>query len=154
MAIASTVLTYLQRNKIRYDIVAHPRTERSRDSAAISHVPADRMAKAVVLNDPRGYLMAVVPSDRHVKVDRLSKRFGRTFELASEDRIAPVFKDCDVGAIPPIGTAYGMETILDDSLVGLPEVYFEAGDHEELIRVDGDSFVRLLKDALHGQFSH
>jgi Ala-tRNA(Pro) deacylase len=78
----------------------------------------------------------------------------RKLALAGEDRIMRVFKDCAAGAIPPLGPAYGMKTILDDGLVALPEVYFEGGDHEELVRVDGEQFVRLLKDAPHGQFSH
>jgi Ala-tRNA(Pro) deacylase len=47
-----------------------------------------------------------------------------------------------------------METILDNRLVGLSEVYFEAGDHEDLVRVDGETFVRLLKEAQHGDISH
>ena len=83
-----------------------------------------------------------------------SRRLGRSLEIVPENRVAPLFKDCDIGAIPPLGTAYGMETILDDSLVGQPEIYFEAGDHEELIRVGGEEFLRLLGEARHGQFSH
>jgi Ala-tRNA(Pro) deacylase len=47
-----------------------------------------------------------------------------------------------------------METILDDRLVGQPQIYFEAGDHEQLIRVSGEQFVSLLKEARHGRFSH
>lgn len=154
MAIASTVKDYLEKSGIPYSVVPHPHTWSSRETADAAHVPAERLAKAVVLIDSVGYLMVVIPANRHVRVETLSKKLGRDLALAAEFRVAPVFKGCDLGAIPPLGPAYGMETILDDSLVGLPEVYFEAGDHEELIRVDGEQFVRLLKEAQHGQFSH
>jgi Ala-tRNA(Pro) deacylase len=154
MTIAGTVLTSLQSRGIPYDVVAHPRTYSSKTSAEAAHIPPDRLAKAVVLMDQGGYVMVVIPSNRHVEIATLSRKLGRNLTLADESRIAPVFKDCHLGAIPPIGPAYGMETIVDDGLVGQPEIYFEAGDHEELIRVSGKQFLSLLKEARHGQFCH
>jgi Ala-tRNA(Pro) deacylase len=154
MPAAQTVVNYLQTHQIPYTILPHRRTVSSRETAEAAHVSVEQLAKAVIFWDPAGYLMAVVPGDRHVGVDTLSGRVGRKLMLADESRIAPVFRDCDPGAIPPIGPAYGMETIIDDSLVGLPEIYFEAGDHEDLIRVDGEQFLRMLNPAQHGQFSH
>lgn len=154
MTIAKTVLSCLQQHGVSYAVVAHPHSETSKSTAERAHVPLSRMAKAVVLADRDGYLMVVLPGDRHVDVAALSHRLRRELHLAQEERIAPVFRDCAVGAIPPLGSAYGMESILDDSLVGLPEVYFEAGDHEELIRVAGEDFLRLLAAARHGRCSH
>jgi Ala-tRNA(Pro) deacylase len=89
-----------------------------------------------------------------VGVETLSRRLGRELQLVDENRIAPIFKDCDVGAIPPLGPAYGMETVVDDRLVGQREVYFEAGDHEDLVCVSGEQFLALLKEAQHAAFSH
>ena len=154
MSIAKTVVDCLQQNRIPYDVVAHPRTASTRDTLDIAQIPAERMAKAVVLADRGGYVMAVVPGSRHVSVKTLCKKLGRELVLVQEDSLIPVFKDCARGAIPPLGPAYGIETIVDDSLVGQPEIYFEAGDHEELIRVNGEQFLSLLRQARHGQFSH
>jgi Ala-tRNA(Pro) deacylase len=154
MTIARTVVEHLQRNQVTYDVIPHPHTGCSKETANAAHVPPERIAKAVVLGDDGGFLMAVVPGNRYVEVKRLSKKLGRDLHLIPEERLAPVFRDCAPGAIPPLGPVYGMETILDDGLVGLPEVYFEAGDHEELVRVDGEQFVRLLKEARHGSISH
>jgi Ala-tRNA(Pro) deacylase len=154
MTIAKTVEDYLQQNRVAYDIVPHPHTSSTRATVQTAHVPADRVAKAVVLHDGSRYVMAVVPGSRHVSVRTLSKKLGRELRLAQEESLEPVFRDCAPGAIPPLGPAYGMETIVDDSLVGQPEIYFEAGDHEELIRVKGDHFLSLLREARHGQFTH
>lgn len=154
MPIAKTVTDYLQKHRVPYSVVPHVRTYSSKDSAQRAHVRPERLAKAVVLIGRGGYVMVVVPGDRHVEVHALSHKLGRELALVPETSLAPLFKDCAPGAIPPIGPAYGMETIVDDSLVGQPEVYFEAGDHEELIRVDGEQFLRLLSEARHGQFSH
>ncbi len=154
MAIAQTVSGYLQSRHVTYDVIAHPYSDSSRKAAETAHVPPEQLAKAVILNDRRGFLMAVVPGDRHVSLDDLWKRLGRRLRLTPETRLAPVFRDCESGAIPPLGPAYGMETIVDDSLVGQPAVYFESGDHRGLIRVGGEEFLALLREAMHGQFAH
>jgi Ala-tRNA(Pro) deacylase len=52
-----------------------------------------------------------------------------------------------------LGSAYGVRTVVDDSLSTLPDVYFEAGDHVSLVHVDQDAFSRLLRGASLGQFS-
>jgi Ala-tRNA(Pro) deacylase len=156
MSIAKTVVDCLQQNRVSYGIVAHPRTTCTRGTVRCTRIPAERFAKAVMFSDrsDSGYVMAVIPGSRHVSIKTLSKRLKRELTLVGEDRLVPVFKDCERGAIPPLGPAYGVETIVDDSLVGQPEIYFEAGDHEELIRVNGEQFLALLRQARHGQFSH
>ena len=154
MAIPQTVSGYLQSHHVPYDVIAHPYSDSSRKAAEAAHVPPKLLAKAVVLGDQRGFVMAVLPGDRHVSLEALWKKLGRRLSLLPESRLAPVFRDCVFGAIPPLGPAYGLETIMDDSLVGQTEVYFESGDHRGLIRVGGDEFLVLLEEAMHGQFSH
>jgi Ala-tRNA(Pro) deacylase len=154
MTIAQTVSGYLQSHHVSYDVITHPYSDSSRKVTETAHVPPAQLAKAVILNDRRGLLMAVVPGDRHVSLDDLWIRLGRRLSLAPETSLAPVFRDCESGAIPPLGPAYGMKTIVDDSLFGQPEVYFESGDHRGLIRVGGEEFLALLREAMHGQFAH
>jgi Ala-tRNA(Pro) deacylase len=49
--------------------------------------------------------------------------------------------------------AYGMQTYVDDSLMKHPDVYFEAGDHQELVHMSMDQFSTLMSDAESGHFS-
>lgn len=154
MSIAKTVADCLQRDGVSFQVLTHPRSVSARETVRSSAVAADRLAKGVVLADERGFVMAVIPADRYVSVKTLGKKLRRNLKLVSEDHLLPVFMDCERGAIPPLGPAYGLETVVDDSLVGQPDVYFEAGDHQELIRVSGEHFLSLLRRARHGQFSH
>jgi len=154
VTIARTVLSELQSRQIPYEVVVHPHRETTRDAAASARVPLDRMAKAVVLVDRQGYLMVVVPGDRFVDLKELRNRLGRDLEFAPEPRLVPVFNDCEAGAIPPLGPAYGMETVVDHNLVGLPDVYFVGGDHSELLRVKGDRFLALLTEARYVPVAH
>jgi len=72
--------------------------------------------------------------------------------MASESELTDLFPDCETGAVPPLGPAWGMDTFVDESLLAKREVYFESGDHESVIRVSGDQFEKLLENAERGYF--
>jgi len=74
--------------------------------------------------------------------------------LASEEEVSSLFADCDIGAVPPIGSAYDVPVVLDESLDDASDVYFEGGDHKTLVHVSGPNFRSLLKDARIARFSH
>lgn len=153
MAIAITLAEYLDNEGITYDLIPHPHTGSSLEAAESAHVPGDQLAKCVVLEDSEGILLAVIPSTHKLDLDSLERCLGRKMDLVSEMRLHQLFHDCEFGAIPPIGTAYGYETIMDDSLMDREDVYFEAGDHVDLVHISGDVFQSLMKDAEHAQFS-
>jgi len=152
MAIATTLQEYLSAHDVDYDLVPHPYTVTSTETAQAAHVPGDRIAKAVVLEDDQGYLMAVIPASRHVALGKLHTALHRNLGLATEEDLKSLFRDCELGAIPPVADAYGMASVLDDSLVDQPDIYFEAGDHEELVHMSGAQFRALMKGADVGEF--
>jgi Ala-tRNA(Pro) deacylase len=154
MSVAETVQRFLVRHAVDYDLVPHPHTGSSHETAEASHIREDHIAKAVVVKDADGYAMVVIPASNWVEMDHLRKELNRDFHLATEDEIATLFSDCDVGAVPPLGPAYGIETYLDQELKSLANIYFEAGDHEELVHTCGDDFQTLLSGVRHGYFSH
>ena len=152
MSIAPQLRQYLDEAKADYDIVDHQPTQSALDSARTANIPAERVAKAVLLDtDEEDHLLAVVPADRKVELSELRSELGGKPRLSNEAEIGKLFRDCEVGALPPVG--YGITTIIDDSLDRQPDVYFEAGDHKSLVHMNRDQFSRLTRDARHGQFS-
>jgi Ala-tRNA(Pro) deacylase len=147
MSIAASVDSYLARSGVEYDLVAHDRTSTSSQSAQAAHVSGDQLAKCVMLQDDRGYVMAVLPASHRLDVDALDEQLGRTLMLADEEELATMFADCEPGAMPPLGQAYGVEAVVDDDLLKADDVYFEAGDHLALVRVSGMDFLKLMGDA-------
>lgn len=154
MTIANTVQNSLIQHSIEYKLVSHPHTESSHETANAAHVSDDHIAKAVILRDTTGYAMVVIPASNRVKIEHLHKELCRDFELATEDEIASLFTDCETGAIPPLGPAYGIETFLDKAFTSLANVYFEAGDHSELVHTNGKDFLTLLGGVRQGYYSH
>ena len=145
---------YLETAHVRHEVIEHPRTMTASGSAQAAHVPGAQVAKGVVLRDDGRYVVAVVPSTHRLELDTLRDRLGPSVDLATEDEIRELFDDCETGAVPAIGAAYGLPVLCDESLASEAEVHFEAGNHVELVRVDGDTFGTLMKGATWGRFSH
>ncbi len=153
MMMAPNLQDFLAEQQVAYDVIAHTHTGSSMETAEAAHVPGDRVAKGVLLEDERGYLLAVVPSTHHVEVGVLGRQLHRSLRLATEPELKALFGDCELGAVPPVGEPYGLTSVVEDELSAQPEVYFEAGDHEHLIRLTQAEFTRLMSSATMTHFS-
>lgn len=154
MSVSLAVQNCIIRQGIHYDVIRHPSTRDSMHTAEAAHIPGDQLAKCVILEDESGFLMAIVPATHRVELGALRRQLSRRLGLATEEELAGLFTDCQPGAIPPLGTAYAIETVLDESLAECEDIYFEAGDHRTVVRVTGKDFLMLLAGSRRGRFSH
>ncbi len=153
MSIAATLARYLAEEGITYDVVQHPHTVTASESARTSHIPIDRLAKAVVVKAEDGYMLAVLPASCHIQFGDLRRQLGTSVAMASEHEVEGLFRDCEPGAVPALGPAYGLKVVVDDSLATEPEIYLEGGDHASLIHLSGTTFAKLLASARHAHFA-
>ena len=152
MGVADTLAQYLAERGIKYDVVKHPHAVTASESAKTSHIPLNRLAKAVVLKGEDGFMLAVLPASGHIQFGQLRKQLGADVDMANEEQIEALFLDCEPGAVPALGAAYGLRVIVDDSLTSEPEIYLEGGEHASLVHISGSTFQRLLADARHARF--
>ncbi|MEA3299009.1 MAG: YbaK/EbsC family protein [Pseudomonadota bacterium] len=153
MAIAPTLKSYLDDHHIHYDTLSHRHSSNSMETAATAKVPLSQLAKAVVFRDEnRQYLMAVVPSLCRAEVSRLNTLTAHQLSLAEERELGQLFGDCEVGAVPPLGTAYDVPVIWDERLGEMEDLYLEAGDHENLVHLKRGEFTRLMAESSRGRF--
>ena len=151
MSMAARLKWYLDSHDVPYEVVHHARTLSARDAARSAHVPSGRVAKCILLEDERGYVLAIVPASCRVHLAAMRDLLGRDLELASEAELSDVFADCELGAVPAAGTPYNVPVFVDDSLLQLPDLYFEAGGHEDLVHVSHDAFEKLAAASGHGR---
>lgn len=152
MGMAMKLSEYLKANGAPYEVLIHPHSSNSMRTARSSNVPAQCVAKAVVLEDESHRIMAVLPASRRLNIDQL-RSDDHAMHLTPESELTWLFDDCEPGAVPPVGPAYGMETLWDDTLTAQSDIYFEAGDHETLVHMKTRDFISLMKDARHQAFS-
>ncbi|GAB1256364.1 aminoacyl-tRNA deacylase [Aurantivibrio plasticivorans] len=154
MGIATSLKQHLDSMGIAYIVTQHPYAEGSANTARSAKIPPQCMAKAVLFRDEDfNYTLAVLPASHKVKRHTINEIFDRHMELADEEETLELFGDCQFGAIPAVGMAYNIDVIWDDSLQDASYIWIEAGDHEHLIRLDVNSFTRLMDNSLHEHIS-
>lgn len=155
MSISARLNEYLNDNKIDYELVPHPHSFSSLSSAIAANISPAQLAKAVILEDHEGRrMMAVLSANHKVSLRNLGDKLNRDLRLIEEKEVYEMFGDCQKGAIPSLGEVYNLEAVYDDLLVEAKEIYIEAGDHNTLVHLSREDFVKLIKDAKHLHFSH
>ena len=146
MSIASTVDFALTLTDVDFQILKHAHASSSAESAHRAHIAEEQLAKAVALKDELGPLLAVIPASHRLDIESLRSMLRRPqLDLMSEEEIGRVFFDCETGAVPPLGPDYRVPTIVDRVLMKMDDIYFEAGDHRDLVHVDRTSFRKLMR---------
>jgi Ala-tRNA(Pro) deacylase len=143
---------YLDLHMIPFEVVAHPHSQTSVETARMAGVEARRLAKGVLLDSAGCQVVAMVPSDQDVRLGQLGQDNAMAFNLADEASIDQLFSGCAPGVIPGLPNVWGVEMIWDDALMAQPDVYLEAGDHERLIHVETRFLRKAFGDAQHCHF--
>lgn len=152
MPMANTLRGFLEERDVDYDIVAHAPAGTSSETAQAAHVPGACLAKAVMVEDASHCALVVVPATEQVHLGDLRRELGGTYALATQESVGRVFSDCDAGSVPPFGQAYGIEVLLDESLLAGHRMYVESGHRGALVALAGDDFRRLMQDARRGRY--
>ena len=155
MYLSHRALEVLSSNNIPYTLIRHRESSSSNSTAIASLIPRNQIVKAVVLKGHKQkLLMALLAADQKVNLTNLNRVMNDRFNLLKEEELDSVFHKCKPGAIVPIADAVYMDSIVEQGLTELQEVYMEAGDHINLIHIDSVGFRKLIGEARKAHFAH
>lgn len=138
------VCEYLKQQHVPFHLQKHETTHSAQEMAESLHVPGDRVAKSVVLEADGKYVLALLPASQFIDMVRARESLAaRELKLAREEEIASLFNDCDLGSIPPFGSLYGLQTVVDSSFTGDQNIVFESNHHDESISMSFRDFERI-----------
>lgn len=142
--ISENIRTFLDQNGVKYDTITHTRAYTANEVAQAAHVSGKEVAKTVIVDADGRMIMTVLPASKRLSFVRAARAVGDGLRLAHEYEFARLFPGCEVGAMPPFGNLYGMDVYVDPSLREDEEIVFNAGTHEDLIRMRYEDFERLV----------
>ena len=148
MGIPTRLIEFLDQSKVRYEILHHPEAFTSHELAAIEHVKGKDRAKVVMVKSGAEILMAVLPTDRRIDLEKITGITGQPTAVAVEAEFKPLFPDCAIGTMPPFGHLYGVATYLDRSVAEADRLVFEAGTHSDAIKMKYADYERLAKPTI------
>jgi Ala-tRNA(Pro) deacylase len=147
------LLEFLDENGVPYELTRHPTAYTAQEIADRAGISGKQFAKTVMVKLDGKLAMAVVPGADKVNFALLKQVTGAGIVvLATEPEFKEVFPDCDLGAMPPFGTLYGLRVYVASSLSEAETIAFNAGTHTELVTMPFRDFVRLVEPRF-GQFS-
>jgi Ala-tRNA(Pro) deacylase len=136
---------FLDEHDIKYVTIAHSKAVTAQEVAESAHIPGKELAKSVIVKLDGQMAMVVLPASSNVDFELLKQATGaKTAELATETEFRSKFPDCEIGAMPPFGNLYGVETFVAENLTADHQIAFNAGSHTELIRLTYKDFERLV----------
>ncbi len=149
MAILERLRVFLDKNHAEYTHTEHPLAYTAREVASAEHLPAREVAKSVVIFGDGSYHLVLVPANRLVDFHEVRLALGlNQARMATEDELNRLFPDCELGAMPPFGSLYGIPVYLDENLAGEEILAFNAGTHRDVVHMTTAEFRRLTTPSI------
>jgi Ala-tRNA(Pro) deacylase len=144
--------SYFDRFDVRYQVTEHPVTFTAQGLAQAEHVSGHQVIKPVLVEADGQMILCALPASGRIDLEALREDLEvDSVRLVNEETLREVFRDCEVGAEPPIGALFGLPTIADESLLGQHKVTFQAGNHHEAVTMSMDDYRRLAQPGI-GRF--
>jgi len=153
MTISKYMYQFLQHTQTDYQIIRHPRTANLIQAAEASRISLNQFIRAHLYQGGGKIVMAVTTLHRVIDPGQLSRVVKQTLQPLSPQELFVLFKDCECGVHPPVGMPYAVDMVIDPKVRALSKVYFEAGNHTEVICLQGKDYQRLTEQALWAPFS-
>lgn len=144
MPVPYRIREYLDQQQVPYAFMPHSTAYTAQETAHHLHVPGRRFAKAVLTKGETKFYLAVVEAQDQVDLKELARLAGEEkLDLGTEEEMDRMFPECETGAMPPLGDLYNMPVYVDAGLEEDAEIVFNAGTHEDAIRMTYGDFKKV-----------
>lgn len=138
------ITEFLDKSGVKYEVLEHRPVFSAQRLAQIEHEPGRFVAKPVIVKADGRFLMCVLPADAKIDLETLKGQLdAKSVELADEEDFAELFPDCEVGAEPPFGSLFHLETVMDKALEKDDHIVFRAGSHTKAVRLNMADYRKL-----------
>ena len=140
------VVKFLKKSKVKFQLRHHPARYTAQEVAAAEHITGEEVAKVVVVRTGDAFVMCVLPATCVLDMGKVAKLVGGgKVRLATEDEIAGLFPDSEVGAMPPFGKHYELPLYAEERLAQDDQILIPAGTHEDSVLLAWKDFERLAE---------
>ena len=138
--------SYLDDHGVTYRLSHHGETYTSQDLAQAEHVSGKCVIKPVLVKADGQFLMCALPASHKVDLMELRQQLRcKEVAIADESQLQQIFGDCELGAEPPIGRLWGLQTLMDESLTSDAIVMFQAGTHDQAVTMSLAEYRRIAQ---------
>ena len=146
MTCKERVEAYLREQRVPFESQHHRVAFTAQEVAASEHLPGDLIAKVVMVFADADMVMLVLPASHRANLSKVAAELGViNVWLADEHEFSEIFRDCEIGAMPPFGNLYGVPVYVDRTLAEDEVIVFQAGTHSDTISMRYADYARLVQ---------
>lgn len=141
-----SLMTWLDNAGVDYELHEHDRSLTALATAHAEGVDPHTFEKVVwVRSADGGDALIVLDANDHLDLAKAKDvlRSGKV-KLVSEEEMTELAPDCDPGAMPAVGSLFGLPTYADLHVCDSAEISFNAGSHTVAVRVDRAAWEKAL----------
>jgi Ala-tRNA(Pro) deacylase len=129
---------WLTQRAVDFEIHEHDEAFTARATARAEGVETRTFAKVIGIGTDDGRsAMAVLDADDRLDLSKACRALdARHVRLLSEDEFATLTPGCLPGAVPAVGSLFGLPMVADLAVRDCHEISFNAGTHRHSVRVD------------------
>jgi Ala-tRNA(Pro) deacylase len=143
VTVHAKLIALLRAEGVGFELTHHERVTTSAEAAAVRGAELRSGAKAMLVKTRSGFVLAVLAADRKVDWKLLAPLVGgKGARFASDDELRDA-TGLSKGAVPPVGSLFGLRTIYDRSLLEVDVVNFNAGSHTDSVAMARDDLIRI-----------
>ncbi len=150
--IVSQILDQLKVNNCWHETFEHEPVRTSDEAADLRDgYSLHQGAKAILIrvkitNTEKRFVMLVVPGDARFDSDKVKKLLGaKNIRFATEVEVAEITGGVLPGGVPPFGNLFGLEVIVDPTLLENEKIIFNAGDKSFSVGMKSVDYVKLVE---------
>ncbi len=142
MAIPAKVQNYLQKNKIKYEVLKHKTVFTAYDMAQTMKRKLQEIAKTLLVKVDKKYYIVVVPAHFNLDFKKLKGMLkAKKVDIARESDMKNKF-NTKPGAMTPFGTLHKVEVVADKALLKAKDMIFSAGSFTESLRLKVKDYLK------------
>lgn len=147
MGIPQKIINFLDKSKVKYKILEHKTVFTAFDKSQTLKVSPKIIGKTLVLKIDKELFLILIGANKFLDLKKLKKKIhGEKIDFASEKLIKNKIKGVKVGAIPPFGNLWKMQTLVDNSLKREKKIILNSGDWNFSIEISPKALEKLVPD--------
>ena len=154
MAIPKKIVNFLDKSKIKYEIIEHKTVYTAFDKTQTLKVKPKIVGKTLILKEKKDLNVVLIPANKNLDLSKLKKlgKFKKV-DFVSEKEIKNRVKGVKVGNIPPFGNLWKFKTFIDRAIFKEKEIILNSGDYNFSIKIKPKDFEKLTPDFISGSFT-
>jgi len=162
---SKTLKSYLDKSKIKYEIIEHRTVFTALDKAATLKVKPAMVGKTVIVSlDNKNYALGLIPANKNLDKQKVLVAFNKLRQKANEKNYKKIdfatekwmkanIKGVKLGATPPFGVLYKLPFFIDNSLAKQLKIIVNGGEYELSLKLSPTSLIKLSPNTIKGGFS-